>query len=376
VKARHILLNTQGKPKEEVEKIKAKAEDLLKQLKGGADFAKIAEKNSEDPGSAAKGGDLGWIVRGQMVKEFEDTTFSLQPKQISNIITTLYGFHIIQVMEKEPAHLRTLDEAKPEILTSLRNQSVFDKMQALADQAHTDWAKAPQSGAQVAAKYGLQYVTLDKYKAGEPIQDAGNDPQLTTGITTLKKGDVSQVMQSGNKLVIAEVTNIVAPHPGTFAEEEAQVRTTYAQKQSLTVVADKAKKAADMLKEKNGDLKAVAKAMGVEVKTTEPFERNGSVEGLGSASYMADSFDKPVGTLIGPLNVGTQTVVGKITERVEADMSKLAADREIITSSLKQKKGGPRQVLFQDSVLTYMVNQGKVKIHRDVVNRLISRYRG
>ncbi|HWY46640.1 MAG TPA: peptidylprolyl isomerase, partial [Bryobacteraceae bacterium] len=136
VQARHILIKTTGKTQAEVPQLKAKAEDLLKQIKGGADFGPLAQKNSEDPGSAAKGGDLGWIVRGQMVKNFEDTVFSLKPKEISNVVTTEYGFHIIQVMAKEPARLRTLEEVKPEIVGNLRNQQVFDLMQNLADQAH------------------------------------------------------------------------------------------------------------------------------------------------------------------------------------------------------------------------------------------------
>ena len=112
VHARHILLSTTNKPKDEIPKIQAKAEDLLKQIRGGADFAQLAQKNSEDPGSAAKGGDLGWVVRGQMVKNFEDTVFALKPKEVSNVMTTEYGFHIIQVLEKEPARLRPLDEVK------------------------------------------------------------------------------------------------------------------------------------------------------------------------------------------------------------------------------------------------------------------------
>ncbi len=103
------------------------------------------ETNSEDPGSATKGGDLGWVVRGQMVKEFEDTTFSLKPKEISNVITTQYGFHIIQVLEKEAPRTKTLDEVKPEILSAIRSQTVFDRMQALADQAHQELVKAPKT---------------------------------------------------------------------------------------------------------------------------------------------------------------------------------------------------------------------------------------
>ena len=78
VKARHILIKTMDKPKEEQDKLAAKAGDLLKQIRGGADFAELAKKNSDDPGSAQKGGDLDWVIRGQTVKEFEDAAFLVE----------------------------------------------------------------------------------------------------------------------------------------------------------------------------------------------------------------------------------------------------------------------------------------------------------
>jgi len=104
VRVRHILLQTVGKSPDEVKKIKAKAEDLLKQVKAGANFTELAKKYSEDPGSKDKGGEYGWMTRGQTVKNFETAAFSLQPGQTSDIVTTEYGFHIIQVEEKEPAN--------------------------------------------------------------------------------------------------------------------------------------------------------------------------------------------------------------------------------------------------------------------------------
>src|ERR1019366_4014068 len=96
VKARHILLKTQGKPAREEAAIKAKGENLLKQLKGGADFAKLAKENSEDPSSGANGGDLGdWITHGQMVPEFDKAIFSLKVGETSDLVKTMYGFHIV-----------------------------------------------------------------------------------------------------------------------------------------------------------------------------------------------------------------------------------------------------------------------------------------
>ncbi len=375
VQARHILIKTTGKSKEEAAQLKTKADDLLKQIKGGADFAKVAEKNSEDPGSAAKGGDLGWIVRGQMVKNFEDTVFSLKPKDISDVITTEYGFHIIQVMAKEPARLRTIDEVRPEIVGNLRNQQVFDLMQNLADQAHAALVKAPQNARQIADMLKLQFVAVDKFKQGDTVATLGTDPQAPAALMALKKGEISQVIQAGNKLVVAEVTDVHPAHPAEFGEVEAQVRAQYGQQQGVQVVKERADKAAELLKTNGGDLKAAAKALGIEVKTADFFARNGAAEGIGAASYLAEGFDKPVGAIIGPINAGSQTVVAKIADRQAADMSKFAQERDGIVLSLKSKRASERQIMLRDSILSKLIQQGKVKMHRDVINRLIARYR-
>lgn len=374
VHARHILLSTTNKPKDEIPKIQAKAEDLLKQIRGGADFAQLAQKNSDDPGSAAKGGDLGWVVRGQMVKNFEDTVFALKPKEVSNVVTTEYGFHIIQVLEKEPARLRPLDEVKGEIATALRNQQVFDKMQNLADEAHADLVKQPQDAQQIAQKLNLLYVTADKYTQGGTIPELGADPQTAQAVLSLKQGEVSQVLQSGNKLAIAVVTAIHPVHPADFSEVEAKVRENYSQKKALDLVAEDSKKISDLLKQNGGDLKAAAKSVGQEVKTSDFFTRNGAIEGIGSAATLGDSVDKPVGSIIGPLDTGNLTLIGKIVDRQNADMSKFPQERDQMVTQLKGQKAQQLVQLFQDSVLTTLIRDGKVKKHQDVINRLIAQY--
>ena len=375
VHARHILLATNGKSDAEKAQIKGKAEDLLKQLRAGADFAALAQKNSEDPGSATKGGDLGWVVRGQMVKEFEDTTFSLKPKEISNVITTQYGYHIIQVMEKEPAHLKTLDEVKPEITNTLRSQTVFDKMQGLEDQAREELIKNPQNAQQIANKLGLQLVDLPKYKAGTPIAEMGTDQQANTAIASLKKGEVSQIIQSANKLAIAVVTNIYPPHPAEFSEVQGQVKTTYLQQKGASMVAEKQTKLMDQLKANGGDLNAAAKSAGLEVKVADYFSRDGAAEGIGPAASLSDAFNKPDGTIIGPVQIAGQTIIGKVVDRQKADMTKLAAQRTTIVNQLKSRKAQEIAPLMMDAVLTRLVQEGKVKKHQDVINRLVARYR-
>jgi peptidyl-prolyl cis-trans isomerase D len=109
VHVEHILFMTVNKTDAEVEEIKKKAEDVLKQAKKGAKFEELAKKYSEDPGSKDKGGDLSWIRQGQTVPEFEKTAFSLAPEQISDLVKTQYGFHIIKVLEKETAHTKPFE---------------------------------------------------------------------------------------------------------------------------------------------------------------------------------------------------------------------------------------------------------------------------
>src|SRR3984957_13405009 len=239
VRARHILLSTANKPKDEVAKIQAQADALLKQIKAGGDFAELAKKNSQYPGSAQKGGDLGWVSRGQMVKNFEDAVFTLKPNEISNVVTTEYGFHIIQVLEKQPAHLQTLDEVKPAIVVTLKNQNVFDRMQELADKAHAELAKSPQNAAQIATQLNLQYMVLPGYRAGAPVAQLGSDPSLLAAVQSMKAGEVSQVLQAGNKLAVAVVTGVHPPHPAQQSEVEDQVRQQYLQGEATRIIAEK-----------------------------------------------------------------------------------------------------------------------------------------
>jgi peptidyl-prolyl cis-trans isomerase D len=376
VNARHILFDTRNKSKEEVAKIKAQAEQVLKQIKGGGDFAELAKKWSDDPGSKAKGGDLGWVLRGQMVKNFEATTFSLKPKEISDVITTEYGFHIIQVLEKQEPHLQTLAEVRGQIISDLQKNELNDRMQNLADQAHAELVKAPQNAEQIANQLGLSFVKVDKAAPGGPLPVVGFDKPTSDTIFALKKGEVSPEMQAANRLLMAVVTDVFPAHPAEFAEVEKQIHDRYQMDEANRLVAERSKKAADMLKANGGDLKAVAKSMGLEVKKADFFNRQGAAEGIGSANYFADAFNLPAGAAVGAVNVGTQTVVAKVSEKQEPDQAKLAQERNDIVQQLKAKKADERGLLFKEAVLQRLVKEGKVKIHRDVINRVLASYRG
>jgi peptidyl-prolyl cis-trans isomerase C len=124
VHASHILISAPKTADAATrDKARAKAEAILKDVQSGKDFATLAKQNSEDPGSAANGGDLGFFQQGQMVPQFNEVAFSLKPGAVSKVVETDFGYHIIKVIEKQPGRTVPLDEAKPRIEQYLEAQN-------------------------------------------------------------------------------------------------------------------------------------------------------------------------------------------------------------------------------------------------------------
>lgn len=123
VRARHILIRVApGAPQEDRDKALAKAKDVLKQLKNGADFTELAKKYSDDPGSKDRGGDLGYFSHGDMVPAFETAAFALDVGQTSDVVQTDYGYHIIRVEEKKAASKVNYDDVKDDLKEYLFQQ--------------------------------------------------------------------------------------------------------------------------------------------------------------------------------------------------------------------------------------------------------------
>ena len=107
----------------------------MKKAKGGADFADLAKSNSEDAGSATKGGDLDFFVRGQMVPEFEKSAFSMKINEISDIVTTQFGYHIIRLDDVRDAVMPKFEEVKPQIVQQIQQNKLAEFQQGLRDKA-------------------------------------------------------------------------------------------------------------------------------------------------------------------------------------------------------------------------------------------------
>jgi len=367
VKVRHILVKTTEKPKDEVPKLQAKAENLLKQLKGGADFAKLAKENSDDPGSAARGGDLDWVVRGQTVPEFEKAAFSLKKGELSNIVKTEYGFHILQVQDKEEAHTKSFDEVKDQLSADIRRDAVQNKMQQMVEQARAELIKSPQN------------AKADHVARGEAVPEIGTNSDLETATTGLKVNGVSEPFQAGpNKLAIAEVTQIFPSKPADLAEVQDQIRERLITEKTSRLAEQKTQEALTKMKAvaaSGGDLAALAKELGVEVKEADFFTVTTAAEGIGPGSYLADGFTKPVGSFIGPFNISSDAFLAKSVDKQVADNSQLAAQRDAIVLDLKKTKANSRKELFEDGLLAQLIKEGKVKKYNDTITRILASYR-
>jgi peptidyl-prolyl cis-trans isomerase D len=375
VKVRHILLMTQGKPDAEKKAKLTKAQDLLKQVRGGADFAELAKKNSEDPGSAQQGGDLGFIVKGQTVPEFERYAFSAKPKDISDIITTEYGYHIIQVLEKEPAKVKSFDEVKEGLATELKKQSVAEKTQMLADQVHAALEKAPGTAAEIAKQFNVELVTATKVAVGEAIPGLGVSSEIDSSVAALQpKGVSSAIVLPNNRIATVVLTERIPSRPAEFAEVEAQVRDRLVSEKSQELAIAAARSVADKVRG-GEDIEKAGREAKMEVMKPAEFTQADSVEGLGQAAFVMDAFNKPVGTIVGPMNVQGRELVYKITERQPVNVQEFAVEREATINDLKQQKGRTQYQLLLDSVVTKARADGKVKIHQDTLKRLEASYR-
>lgn len=377
VKVRHILIKTMEKPKEQEEALKKKAEDLLKQIKGGADFAELAKKNSEDTISAVKGGDLDWVARGQTVKPFEDAAFALQPKQISDVVKSEFGFHIIQTLEKEQARLQPFDEVKDQIAKDQAKQQVYDRMQQIADQVHAAMVKNPAAAEQLAAEYKVGYAKVEKGGRGDVYPLVGQVTDLDDAVFDLKQpGAVTGIVTTpSNKLVIAVLDGVMPERQAELSEVESQIRTSITSERANRLVNDRAKALLDKVQAMGGDLRKAAASMGLEVKSSAEFGRDGNVEGLGPANYVEEAFRRDVGAVFGPVNAAGPLFVCKITAKTPPDMSKMNEQRYDLLVRLKGQKAQERRDLFEDGLLEYLKKKGVVKIHQDVVKRLVDTYK-
>jgi len=266
VNVRHILIKSplpgpDGKvDAKAMDAARAKAQDVLKQLKAGGNFADLAKKYSDDPGSAKNGGSLGFIGKGRTVPEFEKAAFSLPKGGTSDLVQSSYGFHIIRVDDKQEAHLKSLDEVKVQIEPIIKQEKAGQAAQTAAAELLSQ-ARGSTIEKAAAAK-GLQVITTDFVTSNSLLPGVGIDPQFTNaafGQTANAPPDLVQLHQG---FAIYQVMAVKPPSTPSFEEVRSQVEQAFKNERASSLLAQKTQELSDRAKADH-DLKKAAKELGI-----------------------------------------------------------------------------------------------------------------
>ena len=374
VNVRHILIKSplpgpDGKvdPKEQ-DAAHAKAQDVLKQVKAGGNFADLAKKYSDDPGSAKNGGSLGFIGKGRTVPEFEKAAFSLPKGGTSDLVQSSYGFHIIHVDDKQDAHLKSVDEIKGQIEPLIKQQKAGQAAQAAAAELLSQ-ARSSSLEKAAAAK-GLQVITTDFVTRNNLLPGIGTDPQFTTAAFGQTANAPPDQVQLHDGFAIYQVMAVKPPSTPTFEEIRSRVEQEFKNERASSLLAQKTQELSDRAKADH-DLKKAAKELGAEYKTSDFVAPDGQVPDIGSMTGPAAvAFSLKPGEISGPINSATTGAVLSVTGRQAPTDADFAAKKDQIRDALMQNKQAEVFGLFLGNLRDQMDKSGKIKKNQKELDTL------
>ncbi|MBI2829337.1 MAG: peptidyl-prolyl cis-trans isomerase [Acidobacteria bacterium] len=364
IRASHILLNTAGK---EEAAVRERADDLLRQVRTGADFAALATKFSEDDGTKAAGGDLDYFSRGRMVPEFETAAFALEPGQISDLVRTQYGFHIIKVVDKKAAVTRAFDDVRGQIEDQLKRQRADQQIAARATElaARID---DPSDLDEVAREAGLTVSETDFFGREDLVPGLGAAPQVVTAAFQLADKQVSAPITSPRGPVFVTVTGKRDPYVPMLDQVKDRVHEDLIRTRATELSRQRAAAIAATLRSAP-DFAAAAKAQGFEAKQTELIAREAPLPDVGVSPEVDRAvFGLPAGGVSEPIATSDATVIARVVER-----------DEVTPEELKQGKDGFREQLLSErrgrfftAYMTKAKERMRIEVNQDVVTRMLA----
>ncbi len=351
IHARHILFAVPpGAPESAWEEARRKAAAAAARIRAGEDFAKLAQELSEDPGTAAKGGDLGFFGRGRMDPDFEAAAFALKEGQVRGPVKSVYGYHVIEREADVPA----FEDQAEEIKQTLEEQQVEEQAITTAMELA---ARAGKNGdlAGEAAALGLKVEEPKPFSAGEPIGELGWQRHLAEEAFSLDVGEVGSalpVSETGTGgaarlrgFVVYQVTAKLEPGPAPFDEVKDRVAADWRRDRALEAVAAVAAELYRRAKER-GDLEGAARALGATYGETPEFARVAPPGQLGGDYGVAlAAFKVPVGQVVGPLRAPAGYYVVKVLEKKAPDAALFATRRDEYRARMLEQR---RQLILAD----------------------------
>ena len=379
VTVRHILLKADPKNPAQLEAAKKKAEDLLKKLKAGADFAKLAKENSDDTGTKDSGGLLTNVTRKQTVPEFEKAAFSLAPNQLSDPVQTMYGIHIIQGVSHDQPHLQTFEEVKSSIAAVVLDPKAAKLLSDTTEDAARALSKAPADIAAIADKVHGQVLAPPAFARGDNLPVIGANDGLMQEVFGLEKGKAGEPVQISVGYGIPVLLDVLPARPAELSEVKDQVKKDYIDDKSKEKAVAKAQdllKALNEQKDKK-DLKKAAKSVGLEAKTSAPLGHDGALPSVGNLRDIDPKlFSQPVGATAGPFSWTGIQVLYQVASKEPPSEQDFAAKKSQYQERLLADK---RQIVFdvfQDNLKKRMLASGDIKPHQDAIKKIVDAQQG
>ncbi len=344
VKAAHILLRVAPDADEAtVTKREELAEKLLKQLNEGADFAVLAKANSDDKNNAAQGGELGYFGRGMTAPEFEEAAFALRPGQLSKVIRTQFGFHIIKVDEYIEPGVQSLadviDRVKDGLKAEKSRQLTYEKAM---DAYNINRRSGDLDAAAKANDLGVKETGL--FAAGDAIDGIGRNDQISEAAFRLQENELARPVQTGDGVFLFAIKERQPSRLPELSEVKVAVEQAYRAAQAETLVQELADQLLTQAIEAN-NLETAAKKLKLNIEQTGDFNRSygsfipriGNSEELANAAFSL-SEEKPVAGKV--FNINNRSLVAALKEAKVADFTAVdeATKTQLQSQVLQQKK--------------------------------------
>ncbi len=287
VKARHILFKLEQNASEEDEKkVKARAQEVLEKARKGEDFATLAKTYSEGP-TKEKGGDLGTFTQGQMVKPFEEAAFKMKEGEVSDLVKTSFGYHIIKVEDVKEAYTKEFEEVRGQIAETLskitRADLAHEKALSLIDQMPYEVDLA-----EYAKEQDVLNKETDFFAQNEPVPDFGGDERLRKTLFSLEKGDISELIEFGEKFYIIQVSDRKASYLPEMVHVFDEVKDKYTAHLTQAEAKSAAEKYLAALRD-GADWTELSKTHGRALETTEFFTRSDPIKKIGYAPELQEA---------------------------------------------------------------------------------------
>jgi peptidyl-prolyl cis-trans isomerase D len=321
----------------------------------------LAKKFSEDT-AKDKGGDIGWIVQGQALPEYEKVAFSLPAGSVSDLVRTQIGIYIIKVLEKETAHTKPFEEVKESLRTQPLLTQADKEASEVADQLSAAIRKSNKTSLEdLAQQYHLTVGETRLVSATDPLLELGNSQDVKDAIFRMRQGELSLPVRSDRGYVILSAKEIQPAHQGSLEEVRGRVISDLKREKSSELAKTKAEDLAKRVKA-GEKFDAAAKALGLEPKTSDSFARNGSIPGAASGKQLAAAFNLGAGDVPAPLNLGQNWLVYRVAEKQAPKPTEFEAQKKQLTEEALQAKRNLAFEAFRAALENRLKQEGKLKM--------------